>query len=291
MIHIKTAVCAAAISVCAASGTSAAETVQVVMNGSPMSFDVPPVIINGRTMVPLRAVFEGLGASVDWDGDTETVISTLGNITVTLTIGENVMYINGEETALDAPACIINDRTLVPLRAVSEAYGAQVSWAAESRTAYVTPYLLTGGAEHGRGFSELRDRIIAAGEYGGGVYTFDASQGTISAALSYDIKNDMISFSAYTMGTSGAGILIFNDGTPLTAFAESNGYILYGIFEGAAGEFNVISNSFPIAYEDMENEINELIDAAMSLAEECFSDIGSMTTIADFGVYRNTTLL
>lgn len=261
------------------------------MNGSPMSFEVPPVVINDRTMVPLRAIFERLGASVAWDGSTQTVTSTLGSITVRLTVGDSTMYINGTPTALDAPACIIDDRTMVPLRAVSEAYGADVDWDGSTGTVYITPYTPLGTGTQQRGFGELRDSIIASGEYEGGAYSVDFSQGTISSALTYDTEDDAIYFSAYTANSTGAGILIFNDGTPLTVFVDSNGDLLYGIFEEGTNEFRVISNGLPLPYESMEEEITELIDATLTLAEHCFDAIGSDTTLTDLGVYRNTTQL
>ena len=165
MNKTKTAVLAAAFAVLTSAQVSAADAVQVVMNGSPMSFEVPPVVINDRTMVPLRAIFERLGASVAWDGSTQTVTSTLGSITVRLTVGDSTMYINGTPTELDAPACIINDRTMVPLRAVSEAYGADVDWDGSTGTVYITPYTPLGTGTQQRGFGELRDSIIASGEY------------------------------------------------------------------------------------------------------------------------------
>ena len=291
MNKTKTAVLAAAFAVLTSAQVSAADAVQVVMNGSPMSFEVPPVVINDRTMVPLRAIFERLGASVAWDGSTQTVTSTLGSITVRLTVGDSTMYINGTPTELDAPACIIDDRTMVPLRAVSEAYGADVDWDGSTGTVYITPYTPLGTGTQQRGFGELRDSIIASGEYEGGAYSVDFSQGTISSALTYDTEDDAIYFSAYTANSTGAGMLIFNDGTPLTVFVDSNGDLLYGIFEEGTNEFRVISNGLPLPYESMEEEITELIDATLTLAEHCFDAIGSDTTLTDLGVYRNTTQL
>lgn len=291
MNKTKTAVLAAAFAVLTSANAAAADAVRVVMNGSPMSFDVPPVIINDRTMVPLRAIFERLGASVDWDGDTRTVTSSLGNITVRLTVGDSVMYINGTPVGLDAPACIIDDRTMVPLRAVSEAYGADVDWDGSTDTVYITPFTLMGTSLQQRGFGELRDSIIASGTYRNGSYTVDFSEGTVSSSLIYDSGDDAIYFSAYTSGSAGAGILVFNDGTPLTVFVDSGGKLLYGIFEEGSGEFSVISNNLPVPYEDMQEEITELIDATLTLAEHCFSELGSDTTLVDLGVYRNTTRL
>ncbi len=102
--------------------------ITVVIDGKQIAFDVPPQIINDRTMVPLRAIFEALGATVDWDNDTQTVSSTKDNTTISLTINNATMYVNGTVVTLDSPACLINGRTLVPVRAISEAFGTKVDW-------------------------------------------------------------------------------------------------------------------------------------------------------------------
>ncbi len=112
--------------------------ISVYINGKQVVFDVPPQIINDRTMVPLRAIFEALGASVDWNQDARTVTSTKGNTTIQLTIDSNTMYVNGNTVTLDSPACIINDRTLVPVRAISEAYNTKVDWNGDTRTVTIT---------------------------------------------------------------------------------------------------------------------------------------------------------
>jgi len=119
-------------------GLAYASGVKVLVNEKELSFDVPPVIEEGRTLVPLRAIFEALGAEVDWDGDTKTVTATKGAITISLTIGEKTAYKNGGAVVLDVPGRIIEGRTLVPLRFVSEALGAEVEWEASTRTVTIT---------------------------------------------------------------------------------------------------------------------------------------------------------
>ena len=97
----------------------ASDTIKVKVGGELIKFDVLPQIINDRTMVPLRAIFEALGATVNWNGETQTVTSTKGDTTISLTINNPTMYVNGESVTLDSPACLVDGRTLVPLRAVS----------------------------------------------------------------------------------------------------------------------------------------------------------------------------
>lgn len=107
--------------------------IQVFMNGAELTFDVPPVIENDRTLVPFRAIFEALGAEVGWDEAAETVTGKLNETTIALTIGSETAVVNSENILLDVPPKILNDRTLVPLRFVSENFGYQVDWNAEEQ--------------------------------------------------------------------------------------------------------------------------------------------------------------
>ena len=115
----------------------------VVLNGETLSFDVPGRLIGGRTMVPLRGIFEALGATVEWDGPTQTVTSTRGDDTVKLTIGKSELYKNDKlHYTMDVVPVIIEEagasRTLVPVRAVAESFGCVVDWDGTTRTAILT---------------------------------------------------------------------------------------------------------------------------------------------------------
>ena len=118
------------------------ENILVLLNGESITFDQPPIIIDGRTLVPLRAIFEALGATVEWDGNTQTVTATRDNTVIKITIGDNKLYVNNNVTVLDVPAQIVNDRTLVPVRAVSEAFGCNVDWDGNTKTVSIVsePY-------------------------------------------------------------------------------------------------------------------------------------------------------
>lgn len=110
----------------------------VMINGVVQVYDQPPVILNDRTLVPLRGIFEALGANVSWDQNAKTVLATKEGTTVCLTIGSNKAYKNGEVINLDQPPQLINDRTMVPVRFVSEALGAKVDWDDRVRTVIIT---------------------------------------------------------------------------------------------------------------------------------------------------------
>lgn len=102
------------------------------------SYGSPATIVEGRTLVPLRAIFEALGATVEWDQVTRTVISEMGGTKIELTVGSDTLYKNGDPVTLDVPGQIINDRTMVPARAIAEAYGVDVQWDAATRTVVLT---------------------------------------------------------------------------------------------------------------------------------------------------------
>jgi len=116
----------------------AAQAVQVIVDGSPIVFDQPPMTIGGRVLIPLRGVFERLGASVQWDRASNTVLATRGSSQIQLTIGSRTAFVNGRQVMLDVPPMVVGGRTLVPLRFVSEAMGARVDWDPASRAVFIT---------------------------------------------------------------------------------------------------------------------------------------------------------
>ena len=111
--------------------------ITVTLNGDKIEFDVQPQLIDDRTMVPLRKIFEAMGAVVDWDNDTQTVTATKDDKVVTAKINDRNLYINGVAKTLDVPPMIVDDRTLVPVRFVAEAFGANVDWNEATRTVVI----------------------------------------------------------------------------------------------------------------------------------------------------------
>ena len=102
--------------------------ITVFLNEKQLEFDVAPTLENGRTLVPMRVIFEALGAKVDWDNDTFTAIAVKDDLIIKITIDDMKLYKNDEIIELDVPARLIDGRTLVPARAVSEGMGAKVDW-------------------------------------------------------------------------------------------------------------------------------------------------------------------
>lgn len=117
--------------------TFASDTIYVTLDGSYIEFDVKPQIINGRTMVPIRAIFEKMGATVEWDGNTSSAICTKGDTVVKMTVNSMDMYINNQVTKMDISPVVIDGRTLAPARYVAEAFGADVQWSQKNNTVVI----------------------------------------------------------------------------------------------------------------------------------------------------------
>ena len=98
----------------------------------------PYINADGRTMMPARACLDAIGCTVDWDGQTKTVLTRKGNVTVAIPIGKNEIIVNRIPTKIDTEAIILSGRTFLPLRAVLEAYGYAVEWDASSRAVCAT---------------------------------------------------------------------------------------------------------------------------------------------------------
>src|SRR3990170_4416193 len=107
---------------------------RVFVNGEEVVFDQQPIVIGSRVLVPLRGIFEKMGATVVWIPDTRTVRAQRGTTSVELRIGSTAALVNGATVTLDVPAQIVGGRTLVPLRFISESLGAQVDYNAGTRT-------------------------------------------------------------------------------------------------------------------------------------------------------------
>jgi len=108
--------------------------ISVILDGKTIEFDQPPVIESGRTLVPFRVILEEMGVSVHWNGEEESLTCIDGDKIVYLTIGQKEMFVNDEKVVLDVPAKILNGRTLVPIRAITECFDANVMWDENSKT-------------------------------------------------------------------------------------------------------------------------------------------------------------
>ena len=115
------------------------DEISVTIDGVVVDFEgQPPTIVDGRTLVPVRGVFEALGFEVDWDSDTRTVSLTSDIYVVLITVDSATFTTNGTSYTLDVPAQIINGRTMLPIRAVLESIGYFVDWDSTTRTVLIS---------------------------------------------------------------------------------------------------------------------------------------------------------
>lgn len=106
----------------------------VELDGEVLTFDQTPIMVNDRVMVPIRVIFEALGYTLEWDGETETAIATNGDKKIYTTVGDcNIKYNDGVYAADVAPVNV-SGRVLVPIRAISETAGCTVDWIGETKT-------------------------------------------------------------------------------------------------------------------------------------------------------------
>jgi len=105
-----------------------------MINATAISLDAPPIIKNGRTLVPLRFISEAFGAELKWDPVFQIIDITLGSDTIRLQIGKNFSSVNNEKITMDTAPIIDHGRTMVPVRFISEALGAEVIWDDTTKT-------------------------------------------------------------------------------------------------------------------------------------------------------------
>lgn len=109
--------------------TCPAQGITVSLNGNIVDFpNQQPVVVEGRTLIPLRGVFDNMGYTIGWNGDTKTVTLTKGSDVIVINIGESCYYLNNQAVVIDVPAQIINGSTMLPLRAIADATGCEVLW-------------------------------------------------------------------------------------------------------------------------------------------------------------------
>lgn len=113
------------------------EDIKLVVDGKLVQTDVPPIIVNDRTMVPFRAIFEALDIPVEWNANLRMAYTTKEGSAVILTVDSEKMVVNGEVVILEVPPFISDSRLLVPARAICEALDCKVEWLDESRTVIV----------------------------------------------------------------------------------------------------------------------------------------------------------
>lgn len=114
----------------------------MTVNGAETEIDpgrgTVPVVQDDRTLVPIRAIIEAMGGTVNWDEETQTVLLELGGDVITLNIGNIAAYLNETKHTLDVAPATINDRTMLPIRFIAESFKFKVDWVQETQTITIT---------------------------------------------------------------------------------------------------------------------------------------------------------
>ncbi len=170
-----------------------AHDIYINVNGVRLQTDQPPIIINNRTLVPLRVVAEALGCNVEWDNDTRSAKFVQGDVTAVITIGESYILVGdgvyNEEFPIDSPAIIRGSRTMIPLRALSECFGYEVKWDSEEMTVDInTKSMETGDTDS----AEEQEKIEVSDNMTGKITAYAGIlEGTVQIldAVEYDNEN------------------------------------------------------------------------------------------------------
>lgn len=132
----------------------------MTINGTEQNIDnegTTPVIVNDRTLVPIRAIIEAMGGTVGWEQSTQTATLNYGDDEIQLVIDSETAYLNGAANTLDVAPTIINDRTMLPIRFISESFKFGVDWEQETQTVIITKSgtisdtVVTSPSENGTG--------------------------------------------------------------------------------------------------------------------------------------------
>lgn len=139
--------------------------IKIIVNGNPCEIDVPTIIVNDSTLVPIRVIANGMSANIVWDATDETITITKGiNFTLVLKINSKDMYVNYAKKYLTTPPIIYKDRTFVPIRSVSEAFAASVEWDESTKTIYVNNRVDLDEGIPLKPDVELDELVLAQGE-------------------------------------------------------------------------------------------------------------------------------
>ncbi|WP_418792337.1 DUF6612 family protein [Phosphitispora sp. TUW77] len=263
---------------------SAAEPVKVLIDDEVITFDVNPVIREGRTLVPVRKIIESMGGEVIWNADNRTVIINKGDDNVVLIIDSNLAKVNEKDVIMDVPAAIIDGRTLIPLRFVSENLDAVVSWDAATRTVSIkTPVnideeayaLLVASMEKNKDLKQYNVDIEGEMEIAG---TGLAETGNITVGIVGNMKIDAEA-PAYAFN----GNLIFTQGTQSLEMDYEfvfKDYVLY-IKDPLTGTWTIQEMS-----EEEAAAFAELIEQSNSLAIDYTAFLDA---VRESGAFRSIT--
>ncbi len=193
--RLRLVIAVAVIAVCFSNvSAEAADDIKVYLNNEHMTFEVAPYMKNDRVMVPMRDIFERLDSVVSWDVNTQSVTAEKDGLTVILGIGMDTMYVGGVPIYLEAVPELTNDKTFVPLRAVSEALDCAVDWDGTKKRVDIVYKWIRQGVYYSE-FSSVADfgayfgispvSVVKDTETNGYIYNYDISSVEPGAAERY----------------------------------------------------------------------------------------------------------
>lgn len=131
------------------------QPIYVEIDNKPLILSAPPVIVNDRVMVPMREIFTSFGYNIEWDNESKMIFANREDVSFAMQIGNSEVTINNKLSALDSPPFIKNDKTFVPLRFISEASNAEVSWIPEKNLVKIYKTTKAEGLEE-----ELKKKVV-----------------------------------------------------------------------------------------------------------------------------------
>ncbi len=264
--------------------------ITVTVDGEAVVFDAQPEMVNERTMVPMRAIFEKLGAEVSWDQDTQTVTAVTEDKTVVATVGEMSMFVNGEEKVMDVAPYIKEERTYVPARFVSEALDCKVDWDQENYIVIIET--ITADADYMYTYNAMRDFILENGVSmeDGEQWMYLEDMEELQVIMNYDQE----------LGYAEIGVVVPVDaGTDVVQIisASLTGECMSVTNLTATVHDELVEESLVIYYKDGEITIEDeeskerVLDSMLKLADEGWNVITQVLqfidtecSVEDFGV-------
>ena len=249
------------------------ENITVLVDGEKINFDSEPIIIDGRTLVPVRAVFEALGADVKWDGETNSIFASKNSTTIYLTIGSTYYFKNSSVLSTDVAPHIINDRTYVPVRVVAESFNCNVSWDDVTKTVIISqPDKLSN---YSLNFSLLKDWIIKNHtHYLDNSYNVLYINENKRTNISYDADKNTVSFDYYIEDSNNSSSLctieLYPDNPVFFYIASTN----MGNTEVYSGHGVLPVDKFIVGETD---SVNQIIDNTYSNDEEVISTLNNLS--------------
>lgn len=228
---------------------TAEEPIQIYLDGQALPSDVPPVIAEDRTLVPMRTIFEALGYTVSWDDVTKVVTGSKGNTTLLLQVGNEYLQKNDQSIRMDLAPQIVAGRTMVPLRAVAEATGAAVGWDQTTRTVTISTgaaaaeeepeslfdgvVMITTNKTQGSGFVLKENGIIVTNCHviaGASVIAVTFTDGSVYmddvSIVGFDVSRDMVALKINKTGLTAlpiGDVAAARPGDPVVAIGAPEG--------------------------------------------------------------------